>query len=68
MMLDWLGDTHQDSDCKSVATLLEKSIAQIIARGEVLTYDLGGTAGTTEVGEAIRVALAELLNEHYAVA
>ncbi|MEE3082511.1 MAG: isocitrate/isopropylmalate dehydrogenase family protein [Candidatus Thermoplasmatota archaeon] len=68
MMLDWLGDTHQDSDCKSVAILLEKSIAQIIAQGEILTYDLGGTAGTTEVGEAIRGALTELLNEHYAVA
>ncbi len=68
MMLEWLGDTHQDDDCRSIANLVEQSVAKVIANGDVLTYDLGGTAGTTEVGETICQNLAELLTEHYAIA
>jgi 3-isopropylmalate dehydrogenase len=46
MMLEWLGETDK-------AARLEKATAQVIAEGKVRTYDLGGSATTLQVGEAI---------------
>ncbi|MBA4377858.1 MAG: 3-isopropylmalate dehydrogenase [Gemmatimonas sp.] len=46
MMLDWLGETEKGAR-------LEKAVAQIIAEGNVRTYDMGGSATTLEMGEAI---------------
>jgi 3-isopropylmalate dehydrogenase len=46
MMLDWLGETEK-------GTRLEKAVAAIIAEGQVRTYDMGGSATTLEMGEAI---------------
>jgi 3-isopropylmalate dehydrogenase len=68
MMLDWLGETKGDADCSQVANLLETAVAHTISNGNILTYDLGGSSGTTEVGDAICTHLTKLLKEHYAVA
>jgi 3-isopropylmalate dehydrogenase len=46
LMLDWLGETE-------VAQALEKAIADVIAGGEVRTYDLGGDSGTLDVARAV---------------
>jgi isocitrate/isopropylmalate dehydrogenase len=46
MMLDWLGEADK-------AARLEKATAQVIAEGKVRTYDMGGSATTLELGEAI---------------
>jgi 3-isopropylmalate dehydrogenase len=46
MMLDWLGE-------KEKADRLEKATAAVIAEGQVRTYDMGGSATTLEMGEAI---------------
>ena len=46
MMLDWLGETDK-------AARLEKATAEVIAEGKVRTYDMGGSASTLEMGEAI---------------
>jgi len=46
MMLDWLGETEK-------GTRLEAATAAIIAEGQVRTYDMGGSATTLEMGEAI---------------
>ena len=46
MMLDWLGETAD-------ANRLEDAIAAVIAEAEALTYDMGGTATTLEVAEAV---------------
>jgi 3-isopropylmalate dehydrogenase len=46
MMLDWLGETERGAR-------LERATAQVIAEGEVRTYDMGGSATTLEMGEAI---------------
>ncbi|MBI4912933.1 MAG: isocitrate/isopropylmalate dehydrogenase family protein [Acidobacteria bacterium] len=46
MMLDWLGETEKGAR-------LEKATALVIAEGKVRTYDMGGSAGTLEMGEAI---------------
>jgi 3-isopropylmalate dehydrogenase len=50
MMLDWLGE-------KALGERLEKAVAAVIADGKVRTYDMGGSATTLEMGEAIAAAL-----------
>jgi isocitrate/isopropylmalate dehydrogenase len=46
LMLDWLGEA-------SLAQRLERALAGVIAEGKVRTYDMGGTASTLEVAEAV---------------
>jgi isocitrate dehydrogenase (NAD+) len=46
LMLDHLGETK-------AARKLEKAVADVIAEGKQVTYDLGGTAGTREIADAI---------------
>ena len=46
MMLDWLGEAEK-------AARLEAATARVIAEGKVRTYDMGGSASTLEMGEAI---------------
>jgi isocitrate/isopropylmalate dehydrogenase len=46
MMLDWLGEPEKGAK-------LEAATAAVIAEGQVRTYDMGGSATTLEMGEAI---------------
>jgi len=46
MMLEWLGE-------KAMAERLEAATAAVIAAGAVRTYDMGGSATTIEMAEAI---------------
>ena len=46
MMLDWLGE-------KQKAVAVEEAVAAVIKEGTVRTYDMGGTATTLHMAEAI---------------
>lgn len=46
MMLDWLGE-------KEMANTVETAVSEVIAEGKVRTYDMGGSATTTDMGDAI---------------
>ncbi len=46
MMLDWLGEAE-------MAERVEGAVAAVIAEGKVRTYDMGGSATTTEMAEAV---------------
>ncbi|MBI4057297.1 MAG: isocitrate/isopropylmalate dehydrogenase family protein [Elusimicrobia bacterium] len=46
MMLEYLGEVR-------AAQQLEKAVAEVIKEGRQVTYDLGGSAGTKEMGQAI---------------
>jgi len=50
MMLDWLGE-------KDKAVRLEGAVATVIAEGKVRTYDMGGSAGTLDMANAIAAKL-----------
>jgi isocitrate/isopropylmalate dehydrogenase len=50
LMLDWLGETDK-------ATALEQAIAAVIAEGKVRTYDMGGSATTLDVAQAVAARL-----------
>ncbi len=51
MMLDYLGE-------KEKADSIERAIARVIAEGRVCTYDMGGSATTSGMAEAIAAAIA----------
>jgi isocitrate/isopropylmalate dehydrogenase len=46
MMLDWLGETDK-------AAQLEGAVAEVIAAGQVRTYDMGGSSSTLDMAHAI---------------
>ncbi len=46
MMSEWLGESR-------IAQKIESAVAEVVARGEVKTYDMGGNAGTREMAEAV---------------
>jgi isocitrate dehydrogenase (NAD+) len=46
LMLRHLGEME-------AADAVERATREVIAAGETVTYDLGGTAGTKEFGEAV---------------
>ncbi len=50
MMLDWLGE-------RTRAQAVEEAVAAVIAEGRVRTYDMGGTATTGQMAEAIAAKL-----------
>ncbi len=53
MMLDWLGQ-------KEKAAEIEGAVADVIARGEVRTYDMGGNARTSDMALAVARTLRPL--------
>ena len=50
MMLDWLGEAAK-------GRAVEAAVARVLAEGRVRTYDMGGTATGSEMGEAVALAL-----------
>jgi isocitrate/isopropylmalate dehydrogenase len=46
MMLDWLGEGE-------AARMIEGAVFKVLSEGRVVTYDLGGKAKTSEMGEEI---------------
>jgi isocitrate/isopropylmalate dehydrogenase len=46
MMMDYLGE-------KEAAAKIEKAITDVLTEGKVLTADLGGTATTSQIADAI---------------
>ncbi len=53
MMLLWLGEKKQDSSAIGAARDIEKGMGKVLSECETVTPDLGGTAKTEEMGEAL---------------
>ena len=52
MLLEWLGRRHGDDRLAAAGTAIDRAIDDALAAG-VRTTDLGGTAGTAEITEAV---------------
>jgi 3-isopropylmalate dehydrogenase len=50
MMLEWLGEREK-------AARIERAVAQVIREGKYRTYDMGGTASTMQMAEAVAIQL-----------
>lgn len=53
MMLRWLGAKKKDENLILASRSIEQAVASVLSEGKTLTYDLGGSAKCSEVGEAI---------------
>ena len=62
MMLDWLGDKHDDEVCLEAAVTIENAVAKLLEHGEVRTPDIGGSSSTTDVAESIAKQISESLS------
>jgi 3-isopropylmalate dehydrogenase len=63
MMLDWLGRKSGEDELIQIAKLIDESVADHLLVGKSLTYDLGGSASCSAVGESIANRLAGKLSE-----
>ena len=53
MLLAWLGRAREDAAVTRAAAAMERAVKEVIAEAVALTPDLGGTASTGEMGDAI---------------
>lgn len=60
MMLDWLGNRHDDERLQRAAEMVEDAVAALLSEGKTLTYDLAGeekASRCSEVGAAVEKKL-----------
>ncbi len=56
-MLRWLAERKGDAGLRTQADRLEGAIAKTLASGSARTYDQGGTASTSDVGDGVAAAV-----------
>ena len=57
MLLQWLGRKHGEPKAIAAADRIRTAVDRVIAEAKCLTSDLGGNAGTTQMGDAIAAAV-----------
>ena len=57
MLIEWLGRKRNEPKATQAAKLIDAAMDRVIAEARNLTVDLGGKAGTTEMGTAIASAV-----------
>ena len=63
MMLEWLGERHNDERLARAGSAIEQAVMAVLAEGKTLTYDLVGeerAARCSEVGEAVKAQLSKI--------
>lgn len=53
MLLEWLGARNQDDSMVNAARRVDDAVTKVLTEGKTLTRDLGGSASTQEMGQAI---------------
>jgi len=53
MMLDWLAERHDDPRLAAAAQRLERAVDAAFASGKLVPFELGGTAGTAAIRDAV---------------
>jgi 3-isopropylmalate dehydrogenase len=57
LLLDWLGRRHQNPALGEAAQKIEAAVSEVLAKGKIVPVDQGGSATTSQVGDAIVQAL-----------
>ncbi len=60
MLLAWLGHKHNVPAALQAADLMERATENVVKAGKTLTGDMGGTASTREMGDAIAAEVGRL--------
>jgi 3-isopropylmalate dehydrogenase len=59
MLLEWLGRRHDEPKATAAAEAILGAVTRVVAERKHLTRDLGGTAGTREMGDAIAATIGD---------
>jgi 3-isopropylmalate dehydrogenase len=62
-MLGWLGNKNNNQELLNVSAVVDQAVADHLKFGNELTYDLGGTASTSQVGVSISQRISDILSE-----
>jgi isocitrate/isopropylmalate dehydrogenase len=62
-MLGWLGNKNNNEELLNVSAVVDQAVAEHLKFGNELTYDLGGTASTSQVGVSISQRISDILSE-----
>ena len=62
MMLEWLGDKHNDELLIEISSKVNQVVSDQIQEGKVMTYDIGGNATTSQVGDDLVNRISYLLD------
>lgn len=54
MMLDWLGDRHGVPACSRAAIELTRAVELAFAKGDLISIESGGAAGTDAISACVR--------------
>lgn len=57
LMLTWLGEKHADAALLEAARRIDAAVEQVLGESRLLTQDLGGTASSAQVTDAVCEAL-----------
>jgi len=57
MLFEWLGRKRNEPKATAAAQRIDAAVEKVIAEAKHLTRDLGGTANTSEMGDAIAAAV-----------
>ncbi|NIA67430.1 isocitrate/isopropylmalate dehydrogenase family protein [Pelagibius litoralis] len=57
MMLEWLAERHSIADCARAGAAIRSAVDQAFGDGGLIPADLGGSAGTVQVTQAVMTAL-----------
>ena len=57
MLFEWLGRKHNEPKAGKAAALMDQAMERVIAEAKSLTADLGGTATTVQMGDAVASAI-----------
>ncbi len=67
LMFEYLGVRNNDSNATQCSIILDSAISSHLSIGKLMTYDLGGNASTSDVGDSISQICKESLISHYSV-
>lgn len=65
LMMNWLGRKNNDDELTVIGSLIDESVGDHLRDGKGLTYDLGGDASCSSVGESIAARLATKLQNTF---
>jgi 3-isopropylmalate dehydrogenase len=57
MMLDWLGHKNENAEAREAGRALDAAVSRVLSEARVRSADLGGSATTLAVAEAVAAAL-----------
>jgi isocitrate/isopropylmalate dehydrogenase len=57
MLMGWLGRKHANERATAAAAKMLAAVEHVVGQGRHVTRDLGGTASTQEMGDAIAAAV-----------